>query len=49
VEEFVAAGEGYAGKVDFEEFSVAGAVGGRVEDGVDVVEDSFGGRGVAKF
>ncbi len=45
----IAAGEGDAGKVDFEEFSVAGAVGGGVEDGVDVVEDGFGGGSVAEF
>ena len=41
-EEIGVAGEGHAGEVDFEEFGVAGAVGRRMEDGVDVVEDVFG-------
>jgi len=34
-----AEGHGHAGKVDLQELSIALAVGGGVEDGVDVVED----------
>ena len=39
-------GEGQAREVDFEEFGVARAVGGRVEDGVHVVEDVFWAKGL---
>ena len=42
MEEIGVAGEGNAGEVDFEEFGVAGAVGGGVEDSVDVVQNTFG-------
>jgi hypothetical protein len=38
------AGQGQAREVDLEKFGVAGAVAGTVEDGVDVVEDVFGGE-----
>jgi len=34
-----AEGHGHAGEVDLQELSIALAVGGGVEDGVDVVED----------
>ena len=38
-------GERQAGEIYLEEFGVAGAVGGAVEEGVGVVEDVFGGEG----
>jgi hypothetical protein len=44
-EAFFVGGEGQAGKINFEEFGVAGAVGRRVEDGVGVIEDVFGTEG----
>lgn len=46
--ESIVAGEWGVWEVDFEKFGVAAAVGGRVEDGVDVAEDGFGGRGLAE-
>ena len=39
-------GVGDAGEAAFEEFGVAAAVGGAVQDGVDVVEQGFGGKAV---
>ena len=39
-------GVGDAGEAAFEEFGVAAAVGGAVQDGVDVVEQGFGGEAV---
>ena len=47
-EQGVVACEWDAGEVDFEEVGVAGAVDGGMEEGVDIVEDGFGGGGVAE-
>jgi hypothetical protein len=44
-----AASQGDAGKIDFEELGVAAAVGGGVEDGVDIVKDGFGAGEVTEL
>ena len=51
------ASQGNAGKVDFEKLGVATAIGGGVEDSVDIVKDGFwagevtelGGEGFEEF
>ena len=44
-EEFQVGGQRHAGEVDLQELCVALAVGGRVEDGVDVIEDVLRAEG----
>lgn len=44
--EFLIAGERQAGEIDLEEFGVTCAIGGVMKDGIGVMEDIFGGKGL---